>query len=53
MNRIDARLAVSAALASAVATPARANDRDVTSGLLTAIILDERVDVRGRDVDGD
>jgi hypothetical protein len=57
MNRLNALLAASLALASAVATPARADDRDVITGLLTAIILDwqagARGDVRGPDDDDD
>ena len=57
MNWLNALLAASVAFASAVATPARANDRDVITGLLTAIILDWQTGVRGdyrsRDDDDD
>lgn len=49
MNRLNALLAASVAFASAVATPARANDQDVITGLLTAIILDWQAGVRGDD----
>jgi hypothetical protein len=57
MNRLTPLFAASVAFSAAVATPVRANDRDVITGLLTAIILDwqsgVREDVRVRDDDDD